>query len=118
MGIQLKQALLVLITVAAVVALGAQIFRFTRQQTASTDFPGDRMHFVCVDCLHGFDSTRKKFSAWADENDHPLPCPECGKQRTEVAQKCPLPDCGAYHSTPNVVIDGKVCCPVCQNPLP
>jgi len=100
------------------VLAGAMIIRSSKIRNRTTnDFP-EGMHWECADCGHGFSTTRKEFSAWAAENDERLPCPECGENFTEVARLCPLPDCGAYHAEPNIVIDGNVCCPVCRKPIP
>ena len=94
-----------------------QLINFSRTQGRPVDFP-DGMHWMCISCDHGFSIPREEFAAWAAENDERYPCPECGEQKTDVAQRCPHRKCGAYHVTPNAVIDGKVCCPVCKEPLP
>jgi hypothetical protein len=113
----LKPKLVAALSVVVLIAAGAQLIHFGRTQARSSDFP-DGMHWLCVECQHGFSIPRKEFAAWAAEHDERLPCPECGKPTTAVAQRCPLSDCGKYYSSPNLVLDGVVSCPVCREPLP
>lgn len=113
----MKSKILVALLLVAVVTAGALLTRSSKQRSRAADFP-DGMHWQCAACRHGFSMPREEFAAWAAEHDERLPCPECGKHTTAVAQRCPLPDCGAYHVAPNVVIEGKVCCPVCRLPIP
>ena len=94
------------------------LFKSTREQGRSVDFP-QGMHWLCSACQHGFSTSREAFAEWVDENpDLTLECPQCHKHTTVVARHCPLPDCGAYYTRPNQVVDGTVCCPICDQPLP
>lgn len=113
----MNKNLLIALALIALVCAGVIMSRSARHKEMSTDFP-EGMHWLCSECQHGFSTSREEFASWAAKHDEKLPCPECGKNTAEVAQKCPLAECGMYHVEPNVVIDRKVCCPVCRNPLP
>ena len=114
----MKPKILVALLLLGVVVAGAMLTRSCKKHSRTTDDFPDGMHWQCVACQHGFSTPREEFAAWSAEHDERLPCPECGENTTAVAQRCPLPDCGAYHVARNVVIEGEVCCPVCRLPIP
>jgi len=105
----------------ALVVIAASVWLFkgsSEKQAASQDFP-DGTHWICLECKHEFGMTREAVAEW--NTAHPettVPCPECEKNRSVRATKCPLPECGRLFTGNMVKIDGKVCCPVCKQPLP
>ena len=107
--------------VVALLLLAASVFLFsrsTREQRQSKDFP-DGVAWLCLDCKSGFETSLDEVNVWA--NDHPgegYTCPHCKKTNTARANKCPLGGCGKFYTGKNLVIDEKVCCPVCKKPLP
>jgi len=104
--------------VAAVVLAGALLFRSARKASGSPDFPHG-MHWLCTSCNHGFTTSRDDFAAWL--KGHPgqqIECPKCKRNETAAAKRCALTNCGRYYVERNLVIDGKVSCPVCKQPLP
>jgi hypothetical protein len=114
----MKQKLGLLLAVAAMVLAAVLFFRSAHKASESPDFP-DGMHWLCSNCKSGFTTSRDDFAEWLKV--HPgqrIECPKCKGHETEVARRCPLPKCGRYYVERNAVIDGKVCCPVCKQPLP
>ncbi len=114
----MKQRILLFLAAALVVAAGALLFRSARKAGQSADFP-DGMHWLCTSCGNGFTTSRDAFADWVKEHpEQRMECPKCKQRQTAVAKKCPLPGCGRYYVERNLVINGKVCCPVCKQPLP
>lgn len=114
----MKGKISLLLALVALVAAGALLFKSVRKAGESPDFP-DGMHWLCLSCGQGFDTSRDTFAAWVkDHPDQPLECSKCKRPTTVVAKKCDLPGCGRYYTDRNLVIDGKVCCPVCRRPIP
>ncbi|MCX6925507.1 MAG: hypothetical protein NT154_20205, partial [Verrucomicrobia bacterium] len=107
-----------LLAMASVVVAGALLFRSARKTSGSADFP-DGMHWLCTSCNHGFTTSRDDFAEWLKLNPgQQIGCPKCKGHNTAVAKRCPLPKCGRYYVERNLVIDGKVSCPLCKKPLP
>ena len=114
----MKQKLGLLLAVAAVVVAGALLFRSARMTSQSPDFP-DGMHWLCLSCGQGFTTSRDEFAEWVRTHpDQRIECRKCKKLETAVAKRCPLPNCGRYYVERNLVIDERVCCPICKRPLP
>ncbi len=114
----MKRRLGLLLALAAVVAAGALLFRSARKASESPDFP-DGMHWLCSSCNHGFTTSRDDFAESLKVNPgQQVECPKCKRHETAVAKRCPLPKCGRYYVERNLVIDGKVSCPLCKQPLP
>ena len=105
----------------AIVAIGAAFFLFkssSDNQAQSQDFP-DGTYWVCLECKHEFNMSREDVADWnAIYPDTTVPCPECEENRSKRASKCPLSECGKYYIGNMVEIDGKVCCPICKQPVP
>jgi len=105
----------------ALALLAASVFayrHFSREQRQSQDFP-EGAHWLCFKCKQGFTVTLVEVSHWA--NSEPVggyPCPKCKATETARAKKCPLSECGKFYVERNLVIDEKVCCPICRKPLP
>ena len=114
----MKRNLVIGGAVVAILIAAAFALKSTREQSGTADFP-DGMHWLCPSCQYGFSTSREAFADWVDEHpDERLECPQCRRRITEVARHCPLPDCGKYYTQANLVLDGKVCCPICRQPLP
>lgn len=114
----MKQAGLALLAL-ALLAGSVLLYRsFTTEQRQSQDFP-DGAHWLCFKCNQGFTVSLAQVNQWA--NNEPVgghPCAKCKSTETTRAKRCPLPGCGKYYVERNLVIEEKVCCPVCKNPLP
>lgn len=114
----MKERLLLIGAVVGLAIAGFLFFRSARSTSQSADFPNG-MHWLCTNCNHGFTTSREAFADWVkDHPDQRLACPKCKSNTTVVAKKCPLPNCGRYYVQRNLVIDGKVSCPICKQPLP
>ncbi len=105
----------------AVVVIIAAIFVFkgsSEKQAQSQDFPNGT-YWVCLECKHQFNMSRDAVADWNTANpEKTVPCPECEKNRSVSASKCPLPECGELYTGSLVEIDGAVCCPVCKQAVP
>ncbi|MSU63182.1 MAG: hypothetical protein EXS31_12440 [Pedosphaera sp.] len=114
----MKQAGSIAIAI-ALIASSVWLYRhFSGDQRQSQDFP-EGAHWLCLKCNQGFSLSLKEVNRWA--NSEPAagyPCPKCKAVETTRAKKCPLPGCGKFYVERNLVIDDKVCCPVCKKPLP
>ena len=103
----------------ALIGVGVWFFKSGSDEVArAQDFP-DGTHWICVACKHEFSMPREAVAEWNTAHpDTSVPCPECQENRSVRATKCPLPECGRHFAGSMVEIDGKVCCPICKQPLP
>lgn len=114
----MNRNLLIAGLVVAIAAAIGFLAKRTHEQSRSADFP-EGMHWLCQSCGYGFSTSRDEFAKWVEDHPGRTPeCPRCHKMTTVVARHCPLPDCGKYYTQVNVVLNGKVCCPICRQPLP
>ena len=112
--------------VGAIVLIGLAVVLFKRgsdRANQSQDFP-DGVYYLCGDCRHEFNMSRDESADWSNANPgKTIPCPECNQNSSVRAKKCPLEDCGRLFPIGGrdggmVLIDGKVSCPICKQPLP
>ncbi len=109
--------------VLALALLGAAAYLFLRQgggSDSAEDFP-DGVWWICGSCRHEFAMDRDEVARlYQADPDAPVSCPECGEGRTMRAVKCPLEACAKVYpdTIQRKLIGGKVCCPVCEQPLP
>ncbi len=105
----------------AVLVIVGALFYFrssTEKQNLSQDFPNGT-YWICLECKHEFNMSRDDVAAWNTANpETTVPCPQCKANRSVSASKCPLDECGKLFTGSMVEIDGKVCCPVCKDPMP
>lgn len=105
----------------AIVVIGVAVLFFkgsSDKQAQSQDFP-DGTYWICLECKHQFNMSRDAVADW--NTAHPettVPCPECEKNRSVRASKCPLPECGKLYTGNLVEINGAVCCPICKQAVP
>ena len=113
---------LALITVAAVVLVGAGVLFWTSGGAGgkgNPDFP-EGHPYICADCGHVTvlsDDALFKLKREARESESLEPgrvvCAECGSKSTELAVKCP--NCEEYFPRPG---PGRPVCPHCKEPFP
>lgn len=107
--------------VAAVLAIIAGFWFFRKgseRQAQSQDFP-DGTYYICAECRHEFNMSRDEVADWINANpEKGVPCPKCEKHKSIRASKCPLPECSKLYIGNMVMIDEKVCCPICKKPVP
>ncbi len=112
--------------VGAIVLIGLAVVLFKRgsdRASQSQDFP-DGVYYLCGACKHEFNMSRDESADWSNANPgKTIPCPKCNQNSSVRAKKCPLEDCGRLFPIGGrdgamVLIDGKVSCPICKQPLP
>ena len=107
--------------IGAIVLIGLALFLFKRssdQSKESQDFP-DGAHYLCGACKHEFSMSLGDVSEWTRSPDRgkTIPCPKCQAEKSIRADKCPLEDCGRLYVAKPLTINGRVCCPVCKQPM-
>jgi ribosomal protein L40E len=112
----------VLITVAAVMLVGAALILWAGGSVGSStnpDFP-EGHPYICADCgyvtiLSDDELYRLKREARESESLDPgrAVCAKCGSKNTQLAVKCP--HCGKYFPRPG---PGRPICPYCKQPFP
>jgi len=114
----MKNAALIVLALVLLAGGGAAYRYFSTEQRQSRDFP-EGAHWLCFKCNQGFSVSLEQVNHWAGSDPAGgFPCPKCKATETARAKKCPLPGCGKFYTERNLVIDEKVCCPVCKKPLP
>ncbi len=116
----------VLKIIGAIVLIGLAVFLFKRSSdktSQSQDFP-DGAYYLCGACKHEFSMSLGDVSEWTRSPDKgkTVPCPKCKAERSMRADKCLLEACGRLFPTAGdggmVMINGKVSCPICKQPMP
>ncbi|MBM3822322.1 MAG: hypothetical protein FJ404_05400 [Verrucomicrobia bacterium] len=114
----MKNTVLLALALALLAGSVLALRNYVREQRQSEDFP-EGAHWLCLQCREGFTVSLEQVNQWAGTDPAGgFACPKCKSGQTARAKKCPLPACGKFYLERNLVIDDKVCCPICKSPLP